>query len=67
MQEYPYNLPNSLHNKFKYSYAEGIAMDEERYLIVIKNKDRTSEITSYEQLGANIQVTYRGSSKPYNY
>ncbi|MHA6533854.1 AAA domain-containing protein [Paenibacillus sp. BAC0078] len=42
-------------------------MDEERYLIVVKNKDRTSEITSYEQLGANIQVTYRSSSNPYHY
>ncbi|WP_342420422.1 AAA domain-containing protein [Paenibacillus sp. FSL E2-0178] len=42
-------------------------MDEEEYFIVIKSKDRTSEIASYEQLGANIQVTYLSTPNPYNY
>ncbi|MDQ0195733.1 AAA domain-containing protein [Paenibacillus wynnii] len=42
-------------------------MDEERYLILIKSKDRTSDIASYEQMGLNIQVTYKSSPKVYNY
>ncbi|OMD31822.1 hypothetical protein BJP48_14585 [Paenibacillus odorifer] len=42
-------------------------MDEERYLIIVKNKDRTSEIASYEQLGVNIRLIYRSSNKPYYY
>lgn len=67
MKEYPYILPNSLHINSKYANTEGIAMDEERYLIIVKNKDRTSEIASYEQLGVNIRLIYRSSNKPYYY
>ncbi|GGF67000.1 hypothetical protein GCM10010912_09980 [Paenibacillus albidus] len=42
-------------------------MDEENYLILIKNKDCTSKITSYEPKGKNIQIIYRSSTKPYLY
>lgn len=42
-------------------------MDGEHYLILIKNKDRTSDVASYEAAGHLIQMIYRGSSKPYHF
>lgn len=38
-------------------------MEEENYLILVKGKDHTSRIASYELLDSDIMVTYRDSSK----
>lgn len=42
-------------------------MDEEKYLLFIKNKERTADIASYTQRGTNIQVTFHNYSTLYNF
>lgn len=42
-------------------------MNEEYYLILVKGKDKTTEIQSYEVRDAVVWITYRGSLKTYPY
>ncbi|MFM9281097.1 AAA domain-containing protein [Paenibacillus sp. p-8] len=42
-------------------------MNEEYYLVLVKGKDKTTEIQSYEVRESVVWITYRGSLKTYPY
>lgn len=42
-------------------------MDEENNLIIIKGKDQTRNVSSYERTNHSVQVTYENSPQPYHY
>ncbi|MEK5035258.1 AAA domain-containing protein [Paenibacillus sp. FSL R7-0302] len=42
-------------------------MDEDKYLILVRQKDRTADIASYSPCGTNIQVTFHNYPTLYNF
>ncbi|MEK4045640.1 AAA domain-containing protein [Paenibacillus sp. FSL H8-0048] len=42
-------------------------MDENKFLILVRKKDRTADIASFTQCGTNIQVTFRNYPTSYNF
>jgi superfamily I DNA and/or RNA helicase len=42
-------------------------MDKEKYLIMIRGKDKTEEVDSYEYIDSKVRITYRNSLQGYEY
>ncbi|WP_068779278.1 AAA domain-containing protein [Paenibacillus sp. GM2] len=42
-------------------------MDEEKYLIILKGDDRTSEISSYDKTDSRVQIQFKSSTQVYFY
>ena len=51
----------------KTDVKNGVIMDVNKYLVIIKNEDKTEDIVSYENNKNLINIKYKNSEKVYTY